>query len=540
MRNNQTSTMKNRILVITTLLLIGIAFWVLNYLTPEYNDDYSYKFVWGNEKPIESIGDIFVSQYNHYFSMNGRSIVHFFVQLFTGILGKGVFNIINTIVFLSFVCIITRFYSKITPSNLLFIFSIIFLLYPIISETALWMTGSINYMWTSTFVCMFLYMIEKHKGEKLCTKYILWSIPCFLIGWTHEGLTFPLAVSLFIYVIINYRTIYKQAIFPLIIGFIIGSLICSFAPGMANRASKSNYTEVSTLISRIIPTIIYCVKLKAFDVLLLMTIVLSVKQKSVVWVKEFYIKNMIVVNALFFSIGLIFFSGCFYLRVATGIELFSIILILSLIQYYNIPITRRLKIIVCTITCLLYSVIVYCSIGNYQEYKRIIAQIKQKQGTTIIPINEINPPFYVEVYILRFLDDTRAEMGNCYYYDNCWNRCIAATYGYDSIAFVPKIVYNDIINNSDKINDIRKQKDYPFYVIPTDNIEGVTPTFILKPTDFHQIPFYIRPVAHRMLRYTATEVPASQYGTINIKGREYFFVNRHDAIDDRVESISLK
>lgn len=542
MKNKKTSSVKNKVLTITTLLLIGITFWVLNYLTSEYNDDYSYKFVCGNEKPIESIGDIIVSQYNHYFSMNGRSIIHFIVQFFTGICGKGIFNIVNTIVFLCFICVLTCIYSKITHSNLLFIFSIIFLLYPIIRETILWMTGSINYMWTSTFVCIFLYMIEKHKEEKLCTKYILWGFPCFLIGWTHEGLTFPLAVSLFIYTMINYRTIYKQAIFPLIIGFIIGSLICSFAPGMANRASKSNYTEVFTLISRIIPTIIYCVKLKALNVLLLMIIVLSIKQKSVVWIKDFYIKNIIVGNALFFSIGLIFFSGAFYMRVSTGIELFSIILILGLIKYYKICIAKKIKIALCIIIGLLYSAVVYYSIVNYREYKYILSQIKQKQDT-IIPINVISFPFYIETYILEYLDDTRAEMGNCYYYDNCWNRCIAATYCMDSIAFVPKIVYDDIVNHSDRINDIKQQKDYPFYVVPTnDNTENIAPTFILNPTDFQQIPFYLRPIAHRMLRYTATEVQASPslYGTIYIKGKKYVFINRHEAIDDRVEAITLE
>ena len=156
---------RNKLLIAITLLIIGIAFWVLNCLTPEYNDDYSYKFIWDNErgKTIESIGDIFISQYHHYFSMNGRSIVHFIVQLFTGIWGKGIFNIINTLVFLCFVCIITRLYTNIIPSNLLFGFCTIFLLYPIFSETVLWMTGSINYMWTSTVICLFLYTIEKHK-----------------------------------------------------------------------------------------------------------------------------------------------------------------------------------------------------------------------------------------------------------------------------------------------------------------------------------------------------------------------------------------
>ena len=104
MRNNQTSAMKNKILIITTLLLIGIAFWVLNFLTPEYNDDYFYKFIFDGDNanvnmPITSLEDVMFSQYNHYFNMNGRAIVHVVVQLFSGMWGKPIFNVINSLVF---------------------------------------------------------------------------------------------------------------------------------------------------------------------------------------------------------------------------------------------------------------------------------------------------------------------------------------------------------------------------------------------------------------------------------------------------------
>ena len=68
------------------LLVIAIAFYTWNCISPEFSDDYGYKFMFTAQKhpdlsiPIKSIGDIFVSQWSHYFSYNGRILIHFFAQ----------------------------------------------------------------------------------------------------------------------------------------------------------------------------------------------------------------------------------------------------------------------------------------------------------------------------------------------------------------------------------------------------------------------------------------------------------------------------
>lgn len=548
MRNKQSIIMKNNVLIIMTLLLIGVAFWVLNYLTPEYYDDYFYKYMFTGithydiNMPITSIKDVLISQYYHYFYFNGRTIVHLIVQIFTGLLGKDIFNIVNSFVFIIFIYIINRLYTKITPLNLFFSFSVILLLYPSFKETALWMTGSVNYMWTSTFICIYLYIINKYKNEKICTKYIIWSIPCILIGWTHEGITFPLSVSIIIYIIFNHKNIYKQAVFPLMIGFIIGVLLCAFSPATIKKASIQNSAEISDFIVRCVSGVFFCVvNLKAFNTLICtILILLIIKEKPWSWVKYFYKQNMIMCNAVFISFGLIFCLGCQYIRAATGIELFSIIIFFSVIKNY---ILQKIKVVICIISSVLYSIILYYSIENYQEYKFILSQINNKKSGIIL-INEAYPPFYIETYILPYIEDHRKDIP---FFRSCYNDIeninIATTFDCDSLAFVPKTIYNDIINNSDRINDIHKQKAYSIYVIPINGKmeDNITPvSYILAPTDFQQIPFYIRPMAHKMLRYTASEIPVARYGVISINGQKYLFVGKNAMIDNRVESISLK
>ena len=76
------------------ILTIGILYYILCHLAPiTLSDDVLYKFVWPHDnesynKPIASILDIIESQYIHYQVVNGRSIIHFFIQLFDGIIGK--------------------------------------------------------------------------------------------------------------------------------------------------------------------------------------------------------------------------------------------------------------------------------------------------------------------------------------------------------------------------------------------------------------------------------------------------------------------
>ena len=141
----------NKWTIVLTLFTIAIAMWILNYLTPESVDDYWYKFIFVGkdidvEKPIISFKDVIISQYTHYFYVNGRAIVHILVQSITGIWGKPFFNICNAGVFVLFIYMITRLCAKVTALNLVLAFSFVILLYPTFGVTALWMTGSVNYL----------------------------------------------------------------------------------------------------------------------------------------------------------------------------------------------------------------------------------------------------------------------------------------------------------------------------------------------------------------------------------------------------------
>lgn len=154
--------------------IVILVFFLWNYLAPENNDDLDYKFLFVQHMelkkdfthPISSFYDIFVSQWNHYFVMNGRTFIHILLQTFTSLLGKHVFNVFNTLVFGVFLILVSKYIGK--TGHLFYTLTtvILLLLLPAFSETFIWMAGAINYLWPSAAVLLLLLYYDAHKDER--------------------------------------------------------------------------------------------------------------------------------------------------------------------------------------------------------------------------------------------------------------------------------------------------------------------------------------------------------------------------------------
>lgn len=157
------------------ILTIGILYYILCHLAPiTLSDDVLYKFVWPHDnesynKPIASILDIIESQYIHYQVVNGRSIIHFFIQLFDGIIGKEACNVISSILFGCLIYMTSRMASQ--GKNSLFGLSItsaiLFLLIPGFHNEFLFFSALFNYLWATIATMCFIFMVY-HIKRKTC------------------------------------------------------------------------------------------------------------------------------------------------------------------------------------------------------------------------------------------------------------------------------------------------------------------------------------------------------------------------------------
>lgn len=524
------------------LVLIGIIIYTLNYLTPLNWDDYSYKFITENNtdknslRLVNNFSDIIISQSNHYFSINGRSLCHFFVQLFSGIIGKEIFNFVNTFVFVSFIILLTLYSNKIDLLNILFTFSLVFLLFPALNETILWMTGSINYLWTCTGIILFLCLFKYFSYTTFKKNYycIILFIISLILGWSNEGISLPLAGTLIIYFLWKRFNLNTFQLF-LILGFITGSFICSFAPSTINRSEVTQSSFTYIILHKGEAFLIVLAKLRALYALFFLFLIkyfLEFKSSKNLLLK-FCQENIILIGSWFCSFFIIFIAGQTDTRSAVGVEFFSILIILSLFQYGKVNYYRYFKFVLCILTFILLPFIVYYSYVNYKNFKTVEYQLT-KTNNNIILYDDIHIPSFIKQFIM---------VPRSYNFISCGlgNSALNLFYGKRNIIFLPYQIYQDLKNRRNIIYNLNLQGDYKFYVMPLEDMDRKTiPYFILNPDNDADIPIILRHFKNKLDRYSATEIPAQDYQFININGDIYLIIGRNEIVDKRVNSIILK
>lgn len=163
---------ENVIVFCVVLIIIFIIMLVFNKYTYYVADDFSYMNSFDGTGRIKNVFDIFPSMYAHAFSMNGRLVAHFFVQLFL-IFPPFVFDFVNAGMFLLLVLILYKYCFWEKQVNVLIvlgIFSTIWYFVPAFGQTMLWTDGSCNYLWGIVVVMGYLYPYVALTKQKIVMK----------------------------------------------------------------------------------------------------------------------------------------------------------------------------------------------------------------------------------------------------------------------------------------------------------------------------------------------------------------------------------
>ena len=242
------------------IAFLGI-FFFRNLLMPNVADDYSYMYIWdgagrGNLldsidpnrlQRVESVADIFISQWQHYFTWGGRTISHIFVQFFL-LFDKIFFDVTNVLVFAALVLLLFKIGTglnlrEMNKSYLLLILAGIYFCAPSLLITTIWLTGTCNYLWMSTLEILFLLpfvMSYRRKKIVLDSRLLVPAMALLglLAGWASEP---GGAATLFLtaLLIINLRRKKNLQLWEKV-GFIflaIGFAILILSPGNLHRAA---------------------------------------------------------------------------------------------------------------------------------------------------------------------------------------------------------------------------------------------------------------------------------------------------------------
>ena len=528
------------------MALAAVAFLVLNLLTPEYHDDFVYKFMFEDGgvnygHPIRSLGDIFFSQVDHYGSVNGRSIVHVLVQLCTGLLGKSVFNILNVIVFGAFIWLLSRNVGRCNHLPVsVFVITLVLLL-PRFKDTFLWMTGSINYLWSATAVLLYLLAYDQRHDRPWDRSLPLLLVASLLIGWTHEGITLPLAAAL---LIINLLTLKKtrgrQQGLWLALALMAGACIVVFAPSTIARSHNAGGFTPSGLALKFITGLTVMSRLKIVYLMLSASAVACLMDRDTF--KQVIARDGYLLLAALLSLGIVFASGMESTRTAFGLELFSMVFLLRLAgawlaRHGMVPQLRWCGIALAAGLVIFYSLLLSHVVPSWQESRRLVSQI-ERTTDGIIGTSEHKAGLFSSYVCTMLSPDSTVRAMN--YDPHGWPASIAATYHRDSLIFLPRAFLDDLRARPERYDSLSMDTPYEFYVRHIAReavIDSVT--IRLAPNDFSDIPVLLRPIARQMKRYTTTCVTTSSWVILTLDGRRYLFIKKDRSLVRRLRAIDL-
>lgn len=210
-------------------------------------DEYNYSHIAWTEHRLSGIKDIVTSQMSMYEKWTGRIPVHTMIQTIL-YAGTWTYELLNPIIFIAFIALIGSIvykkqnYFKIS----LTMFLILFFVHGA-GEKFIWLSGSINYLWTSTIMLGVIYYFYNifMKNKKIKNNLIpLFLGLSFFAGWSQENVAFILGSFIILIVLINFKKFIKfnkkekVVIISSILLFGIGALLLIFAPGNFSRASN--------------------------------------------------------------------------------------------------------------------------------------------------------------------------------------------------------------------------------------------------------------------------------------------------------------
>ena len=522
------------------LALIVLAIAILTWHLPLIGDDYGYTFIidkgCDSDYKIKNLSDLLVSQYNHLLTVNGRLFVHVVFQCIDAFIGKWFFNLLNPLFFLAYV-LLTAYYAVGKVSFPIIVVTVaLIVLMPSFKDLYLWMAGSMNYLWVTVIVLIFLIQLDRREDRLI--DWSSWKILLlsFVAGCSHEGISVPIAVGLLAVALPSYRKIRHTERFWMLVTFAVGAFICA----MFNiHRANSNGEELQKLIddrlfigTTILSSLHLLYLLMILTVLFLFikrTIVLSVLRKNVSWL-----------IAIIITVPIVLGAGVWQERAAYTIEYASIILILKLLYEMKVKGVFSLSprsILYSSwglgvIILLFFSCILYWSELNRQQFRYMEDQILE--GNQLVYYDDFKVPRLFSPYIMENISGVKALDP-----DNHLCRVIAKYYNVKSLAFFPLQLLDDMDDNTITFDDFTDCGHLPFYAKrkkDKEEIENVR--FLYRAATNEEKPWWVRFTGIRReddgeIFYDAV------YSVVNIDDEEWIFVQKYEDMNSRLDYIEI-
>lgn len=429
---------------------------IMNFYTPFNGDDYRYAFNYSDWSRIENISDVIESQIVHYQTINGRTVPHVFEQIFVGITGKWLFNIINSFFLIWLIKLITDRLSE-TGKNknclilVSFIASLFLFSYP--GQTMFWMAGALNYLWPVTLAFYLFNNFETINNNHNIISLFLISL---FSAWFQEAISIVFFISLIVLSVIEkkYRTKKNYAI---IIGYFIGTTLIVLSPGTIARLSSNEIVHSGGILfivtTKLLETFAALKKLSIFWVSVLFIIIMLFTLK-----RKFYDNNRTYIILWIVNVCFFFLLGFSEERITIFLSIISFIIVVkTLINFINVNFIVFITIFLMSIISSIYGV--YKCHDYFTWVDNLQTKIINFNGKKVI----IEYDNYYKSSRLIYVEKISCD------FNSTSNKAISMYYNKEFIQILNKDLYS--MYNSDFINKSKStdkklvilNTEYPFY-----------------------------------------------------------------------------
>lgn len=512
------------------LIVVGAAMLLLQFLdVPTLSDDMIYRFKWQETdgsavETIDSLADIFESQVRHYFSVNGRFVVHFLAQLFFVFLPPAVLHVVNALLFVLLIhfCVkITQCRNKLSAAVL--ISFLLFIVFQGLGTTLLWGLGSFNYLWVSV-ACLALLLWMRRADRYSTWRHLLLSPLALFVGCGHEALSLPVSAAFFIYIIMYRRELrHKPAVFYML-WFMAGTLFCVLSPGILNRSS-----EGISLSGRMMSAAMNCISnIRVLWMLTVVLLLMYIKRRDAV--KSHLLTYRYAYVALSVAFIIVMLCGTNLERVAFYLDLIAMLLLTVLLRGQTSAVWKKRLTVVFMVLLVLFFVPAYYVRHENKSFWLHAEKQMTEPGRTLISVEQPEEgtsclmDYFRGHYVNRSFDFGYYCSYMGFDANDINMRCAARLYGKPRMLFLPADVVQRISSDSTAYSHYELDRAGKLYVWRVEDGADVSRvTFLLNPEDRSQLN-----ILQRMVAYDGDsfELDAFRYEVVVVSGRSYLVFTR--------------
>ncbi|MCH5326546.1 MAG: hypothetical protein J1E29_05005 [Duncaniella sp.] len=290
-----------QVIIIFCLLTAGIFTFLRSHYRELSGDDILYSFVlntdhyggyWKDEiltEQISNISQIFDSQANHYVYGNGRYMVHFIEQLFTGVIGLDAYNILGALMMMGMIIgIVLLSIPKSNRGNpIWWLLTVIALMYAFPYPDRLWysINMSCNYLIPSFLLILTLIFLRIiNNPDSTNGMMALAAIISFMCGASHEAFALPLTGAVWVYYIFHFSK-FRSRGWIIALPLAIGSLTILASPGNWSRVAiyQNEGSFISNTIQHIFISLNTLIETPIVWIFLIVTIIVRICIGRKIW-----------------------------------------------------------------------------------------------------------------------------------------------------------------------------------------------------------------------------------------------------------------